>query len=154
MQDKLIAKAETSIDAPAQDVWTALTSSEGNKAFMFGADVKSDWKVGSPITWSGEFNGKAYEDKGEILEFDPGKKLSYSHFSPMSGQPDSPENYHKVTIDLSGSDAKTTRVLLEQDNNATEEAQGESEKNWKTMLSNLKKYVEESKSSSATGGAK
>jgi uncharacterized protein YndB with AHSA1/START domain len=153
MRDKLTAKAETSINAPREEVWKALTTPEGNKAFMFGADVESDWQVGSPITWSGEFKGNTYEDKGEILEFDPGNKLAYSHFSPMSGKPDTPENYHNVTITLSGDAGKTTAVRLEQDNNETEDARAESEKNWKTMLDGLKKYVEGNAASTAKGGA-
>jgi hypothetical protein len=43
---------------------------------------------------------KAYEDKGKILRFEPRKSLQYSHFSPLSGLHDNPENYHIVTIDL------------------------------------------------------
>ena len=151
MQDKLIAKAETSVRASKQVVWEALTTPDSIKEYMFGADVESDWKVGSPITWAGEFKGKSYEDKGKILEFDPPEKLSYSHYSPMSGEPDTPENYHTVTITLSGSDDNTT-VLLEQDNNATEEAHAESEKNWNAMLGGLKKHVENSRSTAAKGG--
>jgi hypothetical protein len=67
--------------------------------------------------------------------------LQYSHFSPLSGLADKPENYHTVTIELSNGDAKT-RVMLTQDNNATDEARADSEENWNTMLKGLKEFVE------------
>lgn len=36
-----------------------------------GTTVTTDWKVGSPIQYEGEFNGKKYKDKGEIKEIFP-----------------------------------------------------------------------------------
>ena len=149
MEKNLVASATTTIDADKRRVWDALITPEAIKEYMFGTDVQSDWKVGNKITWSGEFKGKKYEDKGEILEFEPGEVLSYSHFSPLAGKPDEPENYHTVTIKLS-EDGGATKVVLDQDNNADENAQAESEKNWNVMLAGLKKYVEGSASSSAS----
>jgi hypothetical protein len=32
---------------------------------MFGATVETDWRPGSAITWSGEYNGQRYRDKGQ-----------------------------------------------------------------------------------------
>jgi uncharacterized protein YndB with AHSA1/START domain len=139
----LIAKATTTIKAPTDRVWDALVNPKIIRKYMFGTTVNSDFKVGSPITWKGEWEGKKYEDKGKILELVPGKKLKYSHFSPLTGQPDRPENYHTVSIDLSG-DGSRTNVTLAQDNNPTEEAKKHSEKNWSTMLDGLKKVVENS----------
>jgi hypothetical protein len=55
--------------------------------------------------------------------------IQYSHFSPLSGLTEKPENYHAVTIKLSV-DGNQTHVSLNQDNNATEEARVHSEKNW------------------------
>ena len=141
MDKGLVATATTSVAAEPIDVWHALVTPDAIKQWMFGADVKSDWDVGSPITWSGEFRGMRFEDKGEILQFDPPQTLSYSHFSPTSGQPDKPENYHTVIIRLSESDG-TTRVALSQDNNPDEKTRAESEKNWNAMLEALKAYIE------------
>ncbi len=141
MQKGLMATATVSIQSDARTVWKSLITPEAIKQWMFGADVKSEWQVGSPITWSGEFNGKKYEDKGEILRFEPRQALSFSHFSPLSGEPDKPENYHTVDIRLSEKEGATT-VSLDQDNNANEESRAESEKNWKAMLDGLKKQME------------
>jgi hypothetical protein len=115
---------------------------EAIEHYMFGAKVVSDWKEGSPIFWKGEWQGKSYEDKGVILQFKPGRTLQYSHFSRLSGLPDKPENYHTVTIEMSGEGNKT-RVSLAQDNNPTEQARAHSEKNWGMMLTTLKTFLEQ-----------
>ena len=143
MQKGLMATATVTIGSDASKVWKSLTTPEAIKKWMFGADVESEWQIGSPIIWSGEFNGKKYKDKGEILRFEPRLALSFSHFSPLSGEPDIPENYHTVDIRLSEKE-RTTTVSLDQDNNANEESRAESEKNWKAVLDDLKKQVEAS----------
>ena len=141
MNNRFIAKASATIDAPVTKVWDALVNPALIKQYMFGTNVTSDWKEGKPIVWKGEWQGKAYEDKGVILKIDPRRLLKYSHFSPLSGQPDAPENYHTVTIELSSKGPQTV-VSLSQDNNATDEARKHSEKNWETMLTSLKKLLE------------
>jgi uncharacterized protein YndB with AHSA1/START domain len=110
---------------------------------MFGTDVVSSWKEGGPISWKGEWEGKPYEDKGKILIFDPGKTLRYSHYSPSSGLPDSPENYHTVTYTLRAENGRTV-VSLSQDNNKDEKEVEHSTKMWQSMLEGLKKEVETS----------
>lgn len=136
-----VAHASTTIDAPLSSVWQALTDPDIIEDYMFGTTVVSDWQEGSPIVWQGEWQGKAYEDKGVILEIEPQRLLKYSHFSPLSGEPDVPENYHTVTIELSH-EGEQTVVLLSQDNNDTEEARVHSEENWQAMLEVLKDVVE------------
>ena len=142
MEKNLIATATVTINATDAEVWNGLTNPEIIEKYMMGATVASDWKEGSKITWKGEFKGKNYEDKGEILEIAPQEKLKYTHFSPLSGEDDKPENYHTVTVNLSG-DKKQTTVSLTQDKNKNEKATEESEKNWKMMLEGLKKILEE-----------
>ena len=137
----LIARSSIVIDAPASKVWQALVTPSAVKQYMFGTDMKSDWKEGSPVTWTGEWQGRKYEDKGVIKQFKPEKALQYTHFSALAGLPDKPENYHTVTIQLSP-DGERTRVSLTQDNNATEDERAHSEKNWEMMLGGLKKFVE------------
>ena len=141
MPQNLVAKASTTIDAPKAAVWKALITPAALKQFMFGSDVSSSWREGGPITWKGVWKGRPYEDKGVILVFDPGRRLRYSHFSPLAGKPDVPENYHTVTIDLSEA-GRSTNVALTQDRNESEEERSHSEQNWTVMLEALKNYVE------------
>ena len=140
-KQNLVASAATTIDAPLARTWDALIDAKALRAWMFGSKVESDWRPGSAITWKGEWQGKPYEDHGKILRITPRKLLEYTHFSPLMGQPDVPDNYHTVTIELTG-DGDGTRVVLTQDNNATEDAAAHSRKNWESALEALKKYVE------------
>jgi uncharacterized protein YndB with AHSA1/START domain len=142
MNKNLIAKASVIIKAPSAKVWNALVNPEAIKQYMFGTNVTSDWREGTPITWKGEWKGNPYEDKGTILQVKPERTLQYTHFSPLSGLPDSPENYHTVTVELSR-EGPETRLSLAQDNNPTEEAREHNEKNWHMMLGALKKYLEQ-----------
>src|SRR5512142_3286495 len=120
MANNITAQASTTIHAPASKVWEALTKPELIKQYFFGTNVVTDWKVGSPIYYRGEWQGRPYEDKGTILEFEPNKRLVSTHWSPLSGVPDAPENYHTVTYLLYGHDGSTDVTIL-QDNNASEE---------------------------------
>jgi uncharacterized protein YndB with AHSA1/START domain len=129
------------IAAPSDRVWAALTDPAQIKEYMMGSQVESDWRVGSPITWKGEFQGREYEDKGEILEFEPGRTLAMTHFSPLSGAEDRPENYHHVVFALEDV-GDTTQVTLRQDGNSSDEEADHSARNWQMMLDSLKKVVE------------
>ena len=142
MSGNHIATAATSVHAPAEAVWKALVDPELIKQYMFGSDVTSDWTVGSTIVYAGEYEGKKYEDHGVILDLHPGELLRSTHFSPLSGKQDIPENYHTLTWSLE-SDGEKTTLTLTQDNNESEDAAKHSEDNWKAVLKGLKKVVED-----------
>jgi uncharacterized protein YndB with AHSA1/START domain len=124
-------------------VWDAFINPRTIKQYMFGTDVISDWKPGSPIVWKGEWQGRSYEDKGMIHQLQPERLLQYTHFSPVSGDPDTPESYHTVTIELTQAPQRT-HVSLAQDNNHTEQSREHSERNWRMMLTTLKTLLERS----------
>jgi uncharacterized protein YndB with AHSA1/START domain len=146
----IVAKASISVHAPLAVVWDALVNPAVIRRYMFGTNVVSDFKPGSPIAWKGEWKGKAYEDKGVILRFEPEQVLSYSHFSPMTGLPDKPENYHTVTIELSRR-GEETLLSLSQDNNPTDDARAHSEENWTAMLKGIKALVEKQEPTGQSG---
>jgi uncharacterized protein YndB with AHSA1/START domain len=141
MSKGIVAHATTAIEAPVDRVWDALVNPRLIKQYFFGTEVASEWKEGSPIRWKGEWQGKSYEDNGVILQLQPGRRLQFTHFSPLSGLPDAAENYHTVTIELSHT-PPITHVALSQDNNASEQSREHSEKNWQTVLSGLKALLE------------
>ena len=136
-----VATAEIEIDSPAHEVWSALTDPQQIEQFMFGTHVVTDWKPGSPIVWSGEYQGRAYEDKGEILEVERAKRLKMTHFSSLSGQDDVPENYHTVSYEVDGVDGGT-QITLDQDGNESQEQAEQFSQNWQTSLNQLKEHVE------------
>lgn len=131
----------TEINAPIAKVWDALINPEQIKKYLFGTQTHCDWKVGSPIRFTGEWDGKSYEDKGTILAIENEKILSYDYWSSFSGVPDVHENYQIVTFRLEN-DMDKTRVSLTQQNIRSEEAKSHSEENWKMVLNSLKELVE------------
>ena len=136
-----LATAETDISASPARVWEVLTDRDQLKEIWFGADVKTDWQEGSPVTWSGEWEGKAYEDKGEILEADPGRLLKVTHWSPLTGQPDAPENYHTLTYELDDH-GTSTHLKLTQDNNSSQEEAEHSKGMWDMLVTKVKEAAE------------
>ncbi|CAN5499843.1 SRPBCC family protein [soil metagenome] len=71
----------TFIETTPDKLWEALTSNEFTRQYFFNTDIVTDWKVGS--TFAYVQNGKT-NDEGEILEFDPPKRLSYTFHSLMN----------------------------------------------------------------------
>ena len=136
------AVSTVTIAAPIGEVWDALTNPEKVKQYMHGTNLSTDWKEGSPIRWRGEWKGKSYEDKGEVLEVKPQRLLRYTHWSPMGGSEDKPENYHTVTCELAGDDGKTTLTLIQDNNPTQEEADKMARDNWGPVLNGLKDTAE------------
>jgi uncharacterized protein YndB with AHSA1/START domain len=137
-----IATAEIDITTSPDRVWNALTDPDEVEKYMFGSRVESDWQPGSPIVWKGEWQGKPFEDKGTVVEVDPERTLVVTHFSPLTGQDDVPENYHTLTYQLRANGG-STHLSLSQDNNASAEEAAHSQENWQGMLSGMKKLLEE-----------
>lgn len=136
-----VAKASIDIRAKPESVWKALTDPELIKRYLFGTEASSDWKVGSPITYRGTWQGKAYEDKGLILEIVPNRIFKSTYWSGLSGLPDIPENYNTVSYELE-SIGNGTRLSVAQDNNPTEEGKVQAEGNWLVVLKALKELLE------------
>jgi len=141
MKNDLTGRASININAPASKVWEALTTPSIIKQYFFGTNAVSDWKVGSPIVFRGEWEGKHYEDKGHIIEIVPKKLFRYSYWSSMSDMEDKPENYVTITYELMGKDNSTT-LTITQENIPDEKTKDHSEENWNTVLGDLKKLLE------------
>jgi hypothetical protein len=74
--------------------------------------LQFDWKEGSAITYEGEYQGKAYKDKGLIEKLEPEKIFQSTYWSSMSGKEDKSENYNIVTYTLSWKDGRTLLHFL------------------------------------------
>lgn len=144
MKENLTGKSTVIINASTSKVWEALTQPELIKKYFFGTDTHTDWKVGSPIRFTGEWEGKTYEDKGTVLANEPNKLIKYKYWSSMSGKEDKPENYQTISYSLSDSGNSTT-VTITQEGIGSKEEKEHSEKNWKGVLDGLKKMLEKDK---------
>jgi uncharacterized protein YndB with AHSA1/START domain len=136
------ALASATIAASPEAVWDALTNPDQIKKYFLGTNVETTWEVGSRITFSGEWQGKQYKDHGEILDFEPPRRLRISHYSPLNGKPDIPENYHTVEYRVEDDRDGASRVTIIQANNSSEGEAVESEKTWRLVLGNLKELLD------------
>jgi len=139
--ENLTLKTTITFKAPIEEVWKGITDPAIVKQYFFGTDLKSDWKVGSPITFSGEWEGHKYEDGGIILDIDAPRFLKYTYWSSMSGTENKPENYNNISSELSEKDGITTLVIT-QEGVKSKEALEHSEQNWQSVFDGLKKIIE------------
>jgi uncharacterized protein YndB with AHSA1/START domain len=130
----------TVIAAPVEKVWEALTQPELVKQYFFGTQLITDWRVGGPISFVGEWEGQTYEDKGQILEYEPNKRLAYSYLSSWSGKEDKPENYLWVCYQTEPA-GQTTRLSIHQSNYDKDKAE-HSKQGSKSIIDGLKGIVE------------
>ncbi|WP_295012742.1 SRPBCC domain-containing protein [uncultured Microbacterium sp.] len=137
-----LATARVRIAADAAQVWNALLDPAHASALWHGASVTAEWTPGTVVTWSGEWEGKRYQDRGEVLAVEQDRLLRFTHFSPLSGEPDVPENHHTLTFKLS-EHGNGTDVVLTQDNNPTAEAAAHSSAMWGQLLNTLRDIAEQ-----------
>ena len=143
MPSTFVAEKQITINASIDAVWRTLTDPDLVKQYMHGTNMETSWEPGSPITWKGEWQGRSYEDKGTVLDVEPNKRLRVTHWSPMGGSEDKPENYHTVTYELEPRGAETV-LTLTQDNNPTQaDADAMAERNWGPVLEGLKAVAEQ-----------
>jgi len=130
------------INAPVSKVWEALTTPELIKKYFFGTEAKSDWKEGSDITYTGEWQGEKYTDKGKILKLIPEKLLTITHWSSRTGKPDTPENYSPHSYQLEA-DGNTTRItMVQEDAFKSDESRSKAWQHWDVVMDGLKKLLE------------
>ena len=143
MAETLVGHASVTINAPPAKVWYALVNPETIMQYMPVTSVVSEWKEGSPIVWTSEFQGKRFEVRGTILRFQPGRLLEYDHSLPIfrpSGVAQARED-RRVTIELRDSEAQTHVAVTEQGNKNKREFE-HSEGSWRMALNGMKALLE------------
>ena len=141
MKTDISTSSSVAIDAPADEVWRALTTPELIKRWFFGVDTETDWKQGSPIVHRGEWQGKPYVDKGEIVRIEPPHLLVHTHWSDLSGTPDSPEHYQEVTWEVAEQNGGS-RLTITEHNLPSDDAKDTSDQAWSMVLEKLKSMLE------------
>lgn len=130
------------IKAPVGQVWQALINPVLIKQYFFGTDAVSDWKVGSTIQYTGEWQGHKYHDKGVIQSLIPEKELTISHWSDRSGTLDRPENYSTHSYELASLDSTTTSItIFQQDHFKSEESRSKAWQHWDVVMEGLAKLL-------------
>jgi uncharacterized protein YndB with AHSA1/START domain len=139
---KPVVEVDTTIAAPTATVWKAM---KGGAMFP-GTEIETDWKIGHPIVFKGEWKGKSFIDRGEIQTLAEAKELSFTHWADTDGSGERPPSYHVVKYELEPAGART-RVTVSQFNEGEEteidaKTKAEFEDNWMAMLEGLKQTAE------------
>ena len=66
MADTYSAQTSIEINAPIERVWDALINPQTVSKYLHGTTLEADWRLGGAVTWSGEWKGQSYIDKGKI----------------------------------------------------------------------------------------
>jgi uncharacterized protein YndB with AHSA1/START domain len=140
MKSDLTAHVSIDFNAPKARVWKALTDPADIKQYFFGTNLITEWKVGGPIRFVGEWEGKAYEDKGTVLKFEPQSLIQFDYWSSMSGTEDKPENYQTITYRVTEKEGITNLQIIQ--DGVTEATREHSEQNWKMIFEEMRGFVE------------
>jgi uncharacterized protein YndB with AHSA1/START domain len=128
------ATASTHVAEPPERVWAELL--HPGARWMLGANIETDLRPGSPITFEGHFFGRRFADRGTVIAVERARLLHFTHYSPLSELPDVEANHHEIRIELVP-DADGTTVTVTQSNIDTAEHAARSEQNWCTALATL-----------------
>lgn len=142
MNNALKASCSIEIKSTPERVWDVLTNPEKIKVYLFGTETHTDWEVGSPIRFEGNYNGHTYQDKGNVLEVGENELLRYNYWSSMSGLEDQIENYFIVTYLIEDVGNGMLRFTWDQEGFPTEERRQHTENALPMMLEQIKELAE------------
>jgi uncharacterized protein YndB with AHSA1/START domain len=128
----------TYIETTPDKLWQALTSSEFSKAYWFGTELRSDWRVGSPFALV--MDGTT-SDVGEILEYDTPRRLSYT-FQHVLKEEFRNERPTKVVFTLEPHGQLVKLTLTHEGFDGVPELLNAISNGWPAILSSLKSLLE------------
>jgi uncharacterized protein YndB with AHSA1/START domain len=97
--------------------------------------------AGRPRHLARRVRGQPFEDKGEVIESQPPRRLVHTHFSALSGGEDVPENYHRLAWTLRPEDGATKLTLVQSGASSAAEAE-QFKASWAQMLDALREAAE------------
>ena len=143
MADTFAGHASVTINAPRAKVWDAFVTPETIMQYMPVTSVVSEWKEGSPIVWTSEFQDKPFKVEGTVVRVEPDRLLEYDHSLPIFRSPGVAHSreQRRVTIELRDSEAQTHVAVTEQGNKNKREFE-HSEGSWRMALNAMKALLE------------
>ncbi len=141
MNKQLTLTTSIIINAPVDKVWFALTDKETIKQYFWGTETITDWKEGSPISFTGTWEGTTYEDKGFILKIEKEKIFKHSYWSSFWGTDYNPNDFSVITYELIQK-GNQTNLTVTQEGFKDEQSRDHSIGNWQGVLENIKNLLE------------
>ena len=142
LADQIIHKT-IHINARVSNVWASLTTPVLINRWMLDTPINiiSEWKPGSSIIFRGDLHGLDFENKGTILQYEPGKIFEYNFWSSLSQNADMPENYSVIRFELTQA-GDTTTLAFTQTGFVTETIYQHFNFYWNTALDLIRKLNE------------
>jgi uncharacterized protein YndB with AHSA1/START domain len=120
-------------------LWAAPTSAEFTKQYWFGMTLESHWKVGSP--WKLVFPDGRIADTGEILEFDPPRRLVLKWRNEFRRELTA-EGYARCCFELEALEGAVKLTINHSIERADSKIIDAVSGGWPRILSNLKSLLE------------
>ena len=143
MDKTLQTKHSIIIKAGVEKVWDILTNPDYIAQYLFGTRTTTDWKMGSEISFDGNYDGHAYSDKGIVMVNQPYQLLAYDYWSQFSGLEDSPENYCEVSYQLQDNLDGTVQLIWQQIGFKDASSKAHNEASMPAVMSKIKELAEE-----------
>ena len=143
MNKNLKSSHSVEINSSPEKVWDVLTNPEKIAIYLYGTKTETDWKMGSPITFSGSYNGMTYSDKGLVMANVPYTLLAYDYWTQFSGLEDVPENYCEVSYHIHDNNNGTVKFTWQQIGFKNEESLEHNQAGMPAILEQIKKLAEE-----------
>jgi len=128
------------IKTTPEKLWHALTTPQCMKLYWAGnMNFKSDWKVGSP--WTVSYLDGQVADAGEILEFDPPKRMVIkwrNEWNPEMKE----EGFSRCTFELEPTDGAVKLTVMHGIDVPNSKFIEAASVGWPFVLSNLKSLLE------------
>lgn len=142
MENHFVVTRSIVLQTSPTRVWEVLTDPAMTRRYMNNCSVLSDWQIGSSFHWSDGDDKLRY--KGSLLEYEPGRKITYSCFDPRSGEDDDPSSYIHVSCLIVPRNG-ITELLVTLSNFGGNDSRAElAAENWDfEILPKLKSLVEE-----------
>jgi uncharacterized protein YndB with AHSA1/START domain len=129
------------IASTPEKVFKALTDEKMSEQYWVGNRVVSDWKIGAPFAL--KLKHEANDVTGEVLEFDPPRRLAYSFRAAPAGMEAEPPS--RVTFELEPQKDQVKLTVVHDKFELGSKALESVSRGWPLVLSSLKSYLETGK---------
>lgn len=137
-------KYEIYIAGTLEQVWKILIAPENVKKIYYGSVIKSTFQIGDPLEYvgPGSDGDQTVHIYGKVLEFEPQKVFSFSHYTGKTYNPESDLYESRVSYHLEQAGEATKLTLIHDRWKLDDPSYKGSQDAWPMILSNIKSWVE------------
>jgi uncharacterized protein YndB with AHSA1/START domain len=129
------------VNASLSAVWDVLVNPAKITLYYTGAETITNWQVGAEVLFIHQYEGKAFTNKGIVLENIPNHLLSYTYWTFFSNTGDDPENYSVIIFKIETS-GNNTKLTFTQSNFRNEAWYKGLQTGWDMVLAKMKDIAE------------